>query len=152
MGLVQGKLWLLLMLTALNGTSAACPAECQLEQVNAYFEALDKVYQEGSTVADVDHLLAQLHEDVRYVHVDYGADFERDAWRAAFIGNLERGAYANGPEQKMGILTVIHGKNHAAVEYAHGAVSPDGVWEGEEPLLVLFAFTDGKISRIEELW
>lgn len=136
----------------MNSERNDCPAECQLEQVNAYFRALDNVFQRGSTVADVDALLSILHERVRYVHTEYDADFGRDAWRTAFLGNLERGAYRNGPERQIGILTVIHGKNHVAVEYAHGEVLPDGTWEGGEPLLALFTFTDGKISRIEELW
>lgn len=129
-----------------------CSPECQLEQVNNYFSALDEVYREGSTVAEIDHLLSILHEDVRYIHVDYEADFDRDSWREAFIGNLERGAYRNGPENEMRISNVIHGKNYIAVEYSHGIVQPDGTFESDDPLLVLFTFTDGKISCIEELW
>lgn len=129
-----------------------CTPECQLEQVNDYFSALDEVYREGSSVADIDHLLSLLHDEVRYVHVDYEADFDRNSWREAFIGNLERGAYRNGPENEMRISNVIHGKNHIAVEYSHGIVQPDGTFESGNPLLVLFTFTDDKISLIEELW
>ncbi len=124
-----------------------CAAACQLAHIEAYFEALDTVYKEGSTVADIDALLALLHEDVRYVHVAYEADFDRATWRAAFMRNWERGAYANEAEQATHIVEVLHGKNHAAVAYDPGSASL-----AEEALLVVFRFTDGKISRIEELW
>lgn len=143
---------LLCIVFSSSGDDIDCPPECQLEQVSAYFRALDKVFQEGSTVADVDDLLSILHERVRYVHTSYEADFGREDWRAAFIGNLERSAYRNGPERHIGILKVIHGKHHIAVEYSHGEVLPDGSWKGGEPLLALFRFTDGRISLIEELW
>ena len=149
---VLANMLLLAVLVSANSEGVDCSPECQLEQVTVYFQALDKVFREGSTAADIDALLSHMHERVRYVHVEYGADFDRESWRAAFLRNVERGAFNNGPERKIGILKVIHGKNHAAVEYAHGAVLPDGTWESGEPLLVLFEFTEGKISRIEELW
>jgi hypothetical protein len=129
-----------------------CPPQCQLEQVGAYFRALDEVFQEGSTIAEIDALFSILHEEVRYVHAAFEADFQREEWRAAFIGNLERGVYRNGPERQIGIMTAIHGKNAVAVEYSHGEVLSDGTWESSEPLLAVFRFRDGKISLIEELW
>lgn len=144
---------LLLVFPASAGSdNVVCSSECRLEQVRAYFRALDKVFRKGSTVADVDDLFSALHGSVRYVHGNYEADFDRQAWRAAFIGNLERGAYRNGPERRIGIQKVIHGKNHIAVEYSHGEVLADGTWKGSEPLLALFRFMDGRISLIEELW
>ena len=150
--LTLSTMLLLSFLAPVNVERADCPPACQLEQVGAYFRALDKVFQEGSTVADIDALFSILHDRVRYVHADYEADFQRDAWRAAFIGNLERGAYRNGPERQLGIMTAIHGKNAVAVQYSHGEVLPDGTRRSDEPLLVLFRFTDGRISLIEELW
>ena len=143
---------LLGFLAPMNVDGTGCPPECQLEQVDAYFRALDKVFQEGATVAEIDALFSILHDRVRYVHADYEADFEREAWKAAFVGNLERGAYRNGPERQIGILKVIHGKDAVAVEYSHGELQPDGTWSSGEPLLALFRFTDGQISLIEELW
>ena len=146
------KMLLLGLLLSASSETVDCPAQWQLEQVRTYFHALDNVFRAGATVADIDHLFSALHENVRYVHVEYEADFDRESWRAAFLGNLERGAYNNGPERKIGITKVIHGKHHMAVEYSHGEVQPDGKWKSGEPLLALFRFTDGKISRIEELW
>lgn len=150
--LAISSLLLLGFLALANPARSGCPPECQREQVSAYFRALDKVFQERSTVTDIDSLFSILHDEVRYLHVRYEADFQRDEWRDAFIGNLERGAYRNGPERKIGIMSVIHGKDAVAIEYAHGEVLSDGTWRGTEPLLALFRFTDGKISLIEELW
>ena len=133
-------------------SASECSPECQMEQVEAYHRALDAVFREGSTEADVDALFSILHDQVRYVHAAYEADFETDAWRAAFVGNLHRGAYRNGPERQIGILRAIHGMDAVAVEYAHGEVLPDGNWKSGEPLLVLFRFTEGRIALIEELW
>lgn len=135
-----------------SADSTDCPPECQLAQVRAYFRALDDVFREGSTVAEIDTLFSLLHDRVRYVHADYDADFQREAWRSAFIRNVERGAYRNGPERRIGIITVIHGKDAVAVAYSHGEVLPDGTWNSGEPLLAMFRFTAGKISLIEELW
>jgi ketosteroid isomerase-like protein len=123
-----------------------------LGQVEHYFEALDRISRRGATVDDVDRLLALLHPAVRYVHVEYEADFGRAEWREAFLGNLERGAYANGPENEIRVLRSIPGKSHLAVEYSGGLVGDDGAWTAGESYLVLFAFTEGRISLVKELW
>lgn len=152
MVLVQTIVYSLVLLYPAWGIPSDCSNTCQLEQVIRYFEALDRVSQEGSTVADIDALLEGMHESVRYEHVEYEANFTRDTWRQAFVRNWERGSYSNGPEAKIGVLNIIHGKNYAAVEYANGTVTTDGRWEGSESLLVLFQFTDGQISLVRELW
>jgi len=115
-GLLPG-LALLTTIVATPVTAAECDSVCMLGQVEHYFKALDRVSRRGATVDDVDLLLALLHPAVRYVHVEYEADFGRAEWRQAFIGNLERGAYANGPENEIRVLKSIPGKNHLAVEY-----------------------------------
>jgi len=150
-GLLPG-LALLTTIVATPVTAAECDSVCMLGQVEHYFKALDRVSRRGATVDDVDLLLALLHPAVRYVHVEYEADFGRAEWRQAFIGNLERGAYANGPENEIRVLKSIPGKNHLAVEYSHGVVGADGTWTAGESYLVLFAFTEGRISLVKELW
>jgi hypothetical protein len=132
--------------------AASCDSDCQLKQITSYFSALDKISRKGSSVADIDALLALTHDDVNYIHVAYEANFTKSAWRAAFIKNLNRHAYQNGMENKIKITKVIFGQNHAAIEYSHVVTQPNGQWEPTEPLLVLFAFTDGKISLVKELW
>jgi hypothetical protein len=133
-------------------SEAACDAGCMRAEVEAYFDGLDAISRSGSTPEDVDALMERLHGGVRYVHVEYEADFTREQWRQAFLGNLERGAYANGFDDEIRVLRSIPGKRHLAVEYSHGHRLPDGSWTATERLLVLFGFTDGRISLVKELW
>ncbi len=129
-----------------------CDANCQLSQIESYFSALDKISRVGSTIGDVDSLLALTHADVKYIHVEYEANFNKVDWRKAFIRNLERGAYRKGKENEMRIMNSIFGKNYTAIEYSHGVIQQDGAWQPTESLLVLFGFTDKKISLVKELW
>lgn len=129
-----------------------CDAKCQLSQINAYFSALDKVSRKGSSVEDIDALLSLTDDTVNYVHVEYQANFTKESWRKAFKRNLARGAYQNSDKNEMRILNHIVGKNHTAIEYSHGVVQADGTWQPTEPLLVVFGFTNGKISLLKELW
>jgi hypothetical protein len=110
------------------------------------------VSRKNSTLNDIDLLLALTHDDVKYIHVEYEANFTKELWRKAFIRNLERGAYQNNANNEMHVLNSIFGKNHVAIEYSHGVIQPNGTWEKTEPLLVVFGFTNGKISLIKELW
>jgi hypothetical protein len=129
-----------------------CDATCQLNLVNSYFSALDKVARKDSTHKDIDSLLSLTHENVKYIHVEYEANFSKNSWRKAFIRNLERGAYQNNKKNEMRILNSIAGKNYLAIEYSHGVIQADGSWQKTEPLLVIFGFTDSKISLVKELW
>jgi len=132
--------------------AASCDSSCQLSQVNSYFSALDKISRENSNTKDIDSLLALVHDDVKYIHVEYEANFTKESWRKAFIRNLDRGAYQKSEKNEIRILNSIFGKNHTAIEYSHGVIQKDGTWQQTEPLLVIFGFTDGKISLIKELW
>ncbi len=132
--------------------ASSCESTCQLELVNSYFKALDKIARKGSSSADIDILLNVTHEDVNYIHVEYQANFNKDSWRKAFIRNLDRGAYQNNKSNEIRVLNSISGKNYMAIEYSHGTIQADGIWQPTEPLLVIFGFTENKISLIKELW
>jgi hypothetical protein len=129
-----------------------CESACQLTQIKLYFSALDKVSRQGSSIKDIEALLTLTHDDVKYVHVEYGAKFDKGSWRKAFIRNLNREGYQNSAKNEMRVLNSIFGKNHTAIEYSHGVTQLDGSWQQTEPLLVIFGFTGGKISLIKELW
>ena len=132
--------------------AASCDSSCQLAQITSYFSALDKISRKGSSIEDIDTLLALTHDKVKYIHVEYEANFDKASWRKAFIRNLERGMYQNSDKNEKRILNVIYGNNHTAIEYSHGVIQEDGSWKQTEPLLALFGFTDGKISLVKELW
>jgi hypothetical protein len=55
-----------LSFTILSNSSMAteCDEVCQLEQVKAYFSALDKVAKKGSAPSDIDALLDLTHSEV----------------------------------------------------------------------------------------
>lgn len=129
-----------------------CDSICQLSQIKSYFLALDKVSLKNSSIKDIDSLLALTHDEVKYIHVEYEANFNKESWRKAFIRNLERGAYQKSVKNEQHILNSILGKNHIAIEYAHGVIQPDGTWQQAQPRLVIFGFTNEKISLIKELW
>ncbi|MCJ8319546.1 MAG: hypothetical protein MJK12_07920 [Colwellia sp.] len=153
MKLILKSVCLLLCLILTSKVFATdCESTCQLKQVNTYFSALDKVSRKGSSIKDIDTLLALTHSEVKYIHVEYQANFDKKSWREAFIRNLKRGAYSKGKENEVRITNSIFGKNNAAIEYSNGIVQSDGSWQATKPRLVLFAFTEGKISLIKELW
>ncbi len=143
----------LICLTFVKTASASsCGSTCQLDLVNSYFNALDKIARKDSSIKDIDFLLGFTHDDVKYIHVEYQANFTKDSWRKAFIRNLELGAYKKNETNEIRVLSSISGKNHLAIEYSHGVIQADGVWQQTEPLLVIFGFTDSKISLVKELW
>ncbi|KXI27516.1 hypothetical protein AX660_21335 [Paraglaciecola hydrolytica] len=146
------KLALLVSMLAFSALATSCESSCQLEQIRAYFAALDKVSRQGSTPTDIDALLALTHDSVNYIHVEYDANFDKTTWRQAFMRNVERGAYQNTRANEVRILNSIAGKNHTAIEYSHGVIQADGSWQASHALLVLFGFTEGKISLVKEYW
>lgn len=122
--------------------------------VQAYFERLEAVFRADSDAADVDRLLALFTPEGRYVHLRYEADFDLAAWRAAFLRNIERGAFTAAADACIAITNHIPGDGVAAIEYAYGTRGPGGGCEpGEgERLLALFHLEGGKIGKVEELW
>ena len=148
------KIGLVLTCVILSNTTfaASCDSSCQLNQINSYFTALDKISRQGSSIDDIDSLLSIMHDDVKYIHVEYEANFNKVSWRKAFIRNLMRGDYQNTNNNEMRIIKTIMGKNHIAIEYSHGVIQENNTWQQTEPLLVIFGFKGGKISLIKELW
>ena len=137
-----------------QAASAATPGPPPPASVTAYFDRLQDVFRADSDAADVDRLRALFTEDGRYVHLKYEADFDLAAWRAAFLRNLERGAFTAAAEACIAITNHIPGDGVAAIEYAYGTRGPGGGCEpGEgERLLALFHLEGGKIGKVEELW
>jgi hypothetical protein len=90
--------------------AANCESTCQLDQINSYFSALDKIGRKNSNIQDIDSLLAITHDEVKYIHVEYEANFTKKSWRNAFLRNLERGAYQNSAKNEVRVLNTIFGK------------------------------------------
>ncbi|WP_240485084.1 hypothetical protein [Aestuariibacter salexigens] len=153
-GIVKIKVVVSIFLIVFCSSAGAksCDENCKLGLVEQYFAALDKVSKRGSSLKDIDDLLALTHAEVRYVHVEYQADFSRDEWREAFKRNLDSGRYTKTATNQIRVLNSISGKNHLAVEYSHGIINRHGAWQPTDKYLALFGFKDGKLSLIKELW
>lgn len=132
----------------------SCDNACKQELITQYFARLGQVFQAGSAEQDVEHLFELFHPDVKYQHLDYEADFALDEWKAAFLRNLEGGAYKAPAKASIQVQKMIHGKHHTAVEYAYGTLDEQGQWhpDNDERLLALFGFEDGKIVLVREYW
>lgn len=138
-----------------SASSNDCDSACKEAQIKSYFKRLSAVYKEGSTSADVDRLFELLAPDVRYVHKEYEANFERAEWRDAFIGNLKRGAYGKDESELIEVTKLIHGRRYSAVEYRYMRRRDDGTLEPADDqggLLALFGFDGERIALIEEYW
>ena len=132
-----------------------CDRACQETLVEAYFERLSVVYRSGSTTADIDRLFALFGPDVHYVHTRFEADFDRGAWKAAFVANVARGAYSADDDELIDVVRIIHGRGHAAVGYRYVRRAADGSLlpaDDQGVLLALFAFDNGRIVRVDEYW
>jgi hypothetical protein len=129
-----------------------CNSECKLQLAQSYFDGLTKISITGSTSDDIKTLINQLHDEVRYQHVEYGADFTKVSWEKAFLRQLQLGSYTSPPNTKIMITNIIYGKNHAAVEYSYGTLADDGSWVKGHMKLALIGFKDSKIVLIKEFW
>lgn len=146
---------LALMTFGARAESADCDAACKESRIKTYFERLSAVYRQGSTSADVDRLFELFAPTVRYAHKEFDANFERAEWKEAFLGNLQRGAYAKPPAESIEVPRIIHGRNHSAAEYRYMRRRQDGKLEPADDqggLLVLFGFEGDRIVLVEEYW
>lgn len=136
------------------GFADSCGEKCQEENIGRYFGRIDRVFRAGSSVEDINELFKLFHADVRYQHLEYGADFGFGDWKSAFLGNLKAGAYNHSGLDEIKVTRIIHGKSHAAVGYRYGSRDVQGQWSSKEDkeLLVLFGFRDNKIVLVREYW
>ena len=130
----------------------SCDQDCKRSIVENYLEHIVEIFVLGSSVKEIDDFLSQVHDEIKYEHKEYGADFDKEKWRKAFIRQLERGSYNESKQMKGGILNIIYGKNHAAVEYSYGTLNSNGVWEKGHVKFALFGFKDKKVSLVREYW
>jgi len=149
-------LWVFVLLALVVFSASAeevlCDKQCKLEQVEIYFNNIDRVFKQDSSQQDIEAFIAHVHDEVKYQHPEYGADFNKKSWREAFLKQLQLGSYDSGPKDEARILNAIDGKQHMAVEYSYGKKQADGSWQAGKPFLALFGFKDGKISLVREYW
>lgn len=137
-----------------RGYSDDCGQDCQKAVIEEYFTNLAKVYQQDSKEGDIDRLFELFDENVKYEHLEYGANFEKNEWISAFKNNQRRGAYSAGPKDSIRVENYIFGKSHVAVEYSYGEITSDGGWtpKGDQKLFALFGFNGSKVVLVREFW
>lgn len=118
--------------------------------VNQYYELNVKIFQEGSTVEDIDRFFAIFTDDFTYVHPKYGGTYSRQDLYDGYVRNQKNGGY-NGRVSDILIKNKITGLNAMTVQKAFLLKEGDSTTEGEAQM-TLFEFSGGKISRIFEYW
>ena len=144
---------LCLILSSGASASETCPQECQTRLINAYYAGINKIMMAESTIGDIDGFMNSLHDDVQYIHAEYGADFNKEAWRAAFVRSWKKGRYDNPKEAVTTVTKIIHGHKFAAVEFISRHKNKDtGELVVRPARLAMFGFKDGAISHVRDYW
>lgn len=134
-----------------DGAPAVMGEEAMTAMVDAWYRLSGQELDDRGE-AGIESVMALMHEDMRYVHREYDADFDRAMLTDGFRRRLERADTRNSTNT---ITNLIAGKNMVVVERstAYERRTETG-WEkrGEEDLVTLFEFRDGKIWRITEYW
>jgi ketosteroid isomerase-like protein len=115
-----------------------------------YYELNLKVFQEGSTLEDIDTIFNLFTDDFTYVHIKYGGVYTRQDLYNGYKTNLEKGSY-NGRIFDIKINNRIIGLKAATVNKSFITKEDNQIKEGNEQMS-LFEFRDGKISKIVEYW
>ncbi|MCJ8273995.1 MAG: hypothetical protein MJK04_31925 [Psychrosphaera sp.] len=146
-----------LCLFSINSFAGEPAQQSNVDKVKVYLAAFDQVLRATSTIEDIDTLLSMTHQSVKYQHPVHGVDYDKATWRAAFVRQLNLHRYTKSKTDKIKVFNAIGGKNHVAIQYAFGKITPAGAWEiygnkDKDVMFSLFTFTDGKISLIKELY
>ena len=118
--------------------------------IDTYYELNLKMFQAGSTVADIDKAFDLFTDDFTYVHSKFDGYYTRESLRNSAIRNLNNGSY-DGRVKGFKINNKIIGLKAATVQKRFIEKKADKIVESELQM-TLFEFKNGKISRIVEYW
>ena len=150
------KTLLFISLTTLIGynLSAQAVTDAHKDSLNSilknYYDLNLKMFQAGSTKADIDKAFALFTEDFTYEHAKYDGYYTRESLYKSALRNQEEGRY-DGSVTGFKMVNKIIGLKGAAVQKRFVTKS-NGKTTESEPQLSLFEFKKGKISRIVEYW
>jgi len=133
-----------------TGTPEVMQADEMLSMVRSFIRASGEVSQRG--MAAVEDVMALMHEDMRYIHLEYGADFDKAAMREGFERRIARAATRGS---QVTIQNHITGKNIVILETSgtYDRKVDDG-WQPRsyDGHVTTYEFKDGKIWRVREYW
>lgn len=118
--------------------------------LNQYYKRNLKVFQENSTIKDIDNIFELFTDDFTYVHPKYGGVYTREDLYNGYKRNQDNGGY-DGSVVDIKIENIIYGLNAITVSKRFITKVNGKVVEGDEQM-ALFEFKDGKIFMIKEYW
>ncbi len=118
--------------------------------LNQYYKLNLKVFQQNSTLKDIDNIFELFTDDFTYVHRNYGGVYTREDLYNGYKRNQDNGGY-DGSVVDIKIENSIYGLNAITVSKRFIKKEDGNVVEGDEQM-ALFEFKDGKIFMIKEYW
>lgn len=118
--------------------------------LNQYYKLNLKVFQQNSTIEDIDNIFELFTDDFTYVHPKYGGVYTREDLYNGYKRNQSNGGY-DGSVVDMKIENSIYGLNAIAVSKRFIKKEDGKTIEGDVQM-ALFEFKDGKIFMIKEYW
>lgn len=118
--------------------------------VDEYYDLNLKIFQEGSTIEDIDQVFLLFTDDFVYVHPKYGGTYTRQDLYNGYTRNQKNGGY-DGSVVDIKVLRRITGLNAVVAQKVFVTNEEGKIAEGD-PQMTLFEFENGKIVRIYEYW
>ena len=118
--------------------------------LNQYYKLNLKVFQQNSTLKDIDIIFELFTDDFTYVHPNYGGVYTREDLYKGYKRNQGNGGY-DGSVVDIQIENSIYGLNAITVSKRFITKENGKTVEGDAQM-ALFEFKNGKIFMIKEYW
>jgi hypothetical protein len=118
--------------------------------LNQYYKLNLKVFQQNSTLKDIDDIFELFTDDFTYVHPNYGGVYTREDLYKGYKRNQGNGGY-DGSVVNIKIENSIYGLNAITVSKRFITKENGKMVEGDVQM-TLFEFKNGKIFMIKEYW
>jgi ketosteroid isomerase-like protein len=118
--------------------------------LNQYYKLNLKVFQQNSTIEDIDNIFELFTDDFTYVHPKYGGVYTREDLYNGYKRNQSNGGY-DGSVVDVKIENSIYGLNVITISKRFITKEDGKTVEGDEQM-ALFEFKNGKIFMIKEYW
>ncbi|MBQ4915856.1 nuclear transport factor 2 family protein [Maribacter sp. MMG018] len=118
--------------------------------LNQYYKLNLKVFQQNSTIEDIDNIFELFTDDFTYVHPKYGGIYTREDLYNGYKRNQSNGGY-DGSVVDIKIENSIYGLNAITVSKRFIKKEDGKVVKGDKQM-ALFEFKGGKIFMIKEYW
>tara|TARA_R110002020_G_scaffold265658_3_gene480447 strand:+ start:1873 stop:2337 length:465 start_codon:yes stop_codon:yes gene_type:complete len=118
--------------------------------LNQYYKLNLKVFQQNSTLKDIDNIFELFTDDFTYVHPNYGGIYTREDLYNGYKRNQKNGGY-DGSVVDIKVENIIYGLNAITVSKRFITKQNGKMVEGDGQM-ALFEFKNGKIFMIKEYW